>query len=99
MSPINADNCSVSCIADHVSRVGGAAALLRRSGSFHQWIKEAGYELGQVGLTLGAGFLEDVAEMGLYRRGGNAENLGDLRHASNVNDGEQDPEFRHRQLV
>jgi hypothetical protein len=72
---------------------------IEEGSSFHEWIGKASDEFDQIGLAVGARLFKDVAEMSLYGRGGNTKYLCDFRHATNINDGKQDAEFRHRQLV
>src|ERR1700733_2348634 len=56
-------------------------------------------KLDQIGLMFGAGFLEEMAEVGLDRTVANPEGLGDLRTATDLDEREKNAQFGWRQLV
>src|SRR5262249_26176917 len=64
-----------------------------------QRIGEAGYQLHQVGLARGVGLLEDVAQVRLHRRVGEAERPRDLRHAAHLDDAEEHAQLARRKLM
>src|SRR5262249_41016532 len=60
---------------------------------------ESGDQLTQVDLAARAGLLVDAAEMRLHRRIRHTESLGHLRTAADVEEREEDAEFRRGELV
>ena len=71
----------------------------QQSGSVEEGTGESGDELDQVRLAAGARLSVEVAEMGLHRRVGDAQRLGDFRNAADFDDGKKDAEFGRGQPI
>jgi hypothetical protein len=58
----------------------------------------AGNQLDRIGLAAGAGFLKQAVQVSSDRRLRNPEYIGNLGHATDLDDGKKHPQFRRRQL-
>src|SRR5262245_10897339 len=82
-----------------VPRVACKARANRAARLREQGAGKAGDELDEISLAGCSGLAEHAVEMRLDRRLANPKRLRDLRHATDLNNGEQHAELARRQIV